>query len=164
MIQRIESIVELTLITGKKCHFKRRSNSTTIYLLTLTLKKRSERCQRWCFKRSLVDQFLQRWPTLIPTSIIYESQINIITVIGKSSIKQSKIQTINFSPDSQLLIIEKEAYSFSPIEKLFIPPQIKEICEKTFGFCHELVTVEIPPNSELQKIQKNAFLLSILVL
>ena len=52
----IDSIVELTLIAGKKGHFKRRSNSTTIYLLTLRLKKRSERSQRWCFKLSLIDR------------------------------------------------------------------------------------------------------------
>lgn len=93
----------------------------------------------------------------IPSSIIYESQIYIITVIGNSSFKKSKIQTINFSPDSQLQIIDSLAFSLSQIESISIPPSVTKICQQAFSNCSKLRRVEIPRNSQLQIIEREAF-------
>lgn len=60
-------------------------------------------------------------------------------------------QILNFK------LLKKKAFYNTSIEYICIPPNVKEIDEEIFNFCKKLKVVEIPPDSELQTINKWAF-------
>lgn len=94
----------------------------------------------------------------IPRSIKYENQEYIIIRIGKNSFKSSyKIKSIRFHPDSEVKIIDDEAFYESKIVSISIPPSLRKIGKRSFTFCEDLTKFEIPINSELKEIGKYAF-------
>ena len=77
-----------------------------------------------------------------------------------SSYSFSKIKTLKsvvFSQNSELISIEKEAFSHSSIEKISIPSTVNQICESSFLRCNHLKSVDFALNSELILINDEAF-------
>lgn len=62
-----------------------------------------------------------------------------------------------FTDNSELQIIDKNAFSNTLIETITIPSSVKEICEKAFINCSKLKKVIFQNDSELELIGKNAF-------
>lgn len=58
---------------------------------------------------------------------------------------------------SKLEKIGPYAFELTAIEKNFIPYRVKEISNGTFNFCQNLKEIEFPENSQLQKINEDAF-------
>ena len=95
---------------------------------------------------------------LIPRSINYETQEFIITRIFKGAFKDSdQIKLVQFPSDSELQIIEKEAFANSSIEKIIFPSSVTKICENSFYQCENLSRIEFLPNSKLHIIESDAF-------
>lgn len=53
--------------------------------------------------------------------------------------------------------IEKNTFSYTQIEEIFIPSTVIQICENAFYDSRKLQRIEIPINSKLQTIETNAF-------
>ena len=95
---------------------------------------------------------------LLPRSIQYNSQEYIIKSIEPCSFKNNKqLKSIEFSQDSELDSIGKEAFTNSSIESIAIPSQVKEIKESTFYECNNLKTVKFTENSQLSLIENHSF-------
>ena len=94
---------------------------------------------------------------LIPRSIVYNSKEYVITSILHWAFQFSEIKTVKFSADSEIITIDRLAFSESSIESFTIPPHLKQIKEFAFVFCKQLRSIEIPPNSELETIENDAF-------
>lgn len=81
-----------------------------------------------------------------------------IKIIGHNAFSFcSQLQTIEFTENSELQIIDKFAFLSSSIEFLKIPSHLKIINERAFSQCRKLKTIEVPINSELQRIGSCAF-------
>lgn len=93
----------------------------------------------------------------IPRSIKYENSEFIVISILESSFENSKISSIRFPLDSEVRVIEKNAFKSSLLVSINIPRHVTKISEGIFSFCHFLKNIEYHPNSELQVIEKNAF-------
>lgn len=96
---------------------------------------------------------------IIPRSLQYEGQEYIITRIMKDSFNSpyEEITSVQFAKDSNLLIIEKEAFNKSYLEKIDIPASITTICEAAFENSMYLKETNIPNDTHLQTIKRNAF-------
>ncbi|KAK8838499.1 hypothetical protein M9Y10_033127 [Tritrichomonas musculus] len=84
----------------------------------------------------------------IPTSILYNNKEYIITCISSGAFKGSNtIKSVQFPLDSEVRIIEKNAFVESSIEKLFIPSKMSVLEE---GWCNgtsRLTNVGVMPNN-----------------
>lgn len=82
-----------------------------------------------------------------------------ITHIPELALKKcNSLNTIEFSPKSQLNIIDNHLFGFLPIgEKISIPSTVTSIGVCSFIFCKNLKKVEILPNSQLKSIKALAF-------
>ena len=84
----------------------------------------------------------------IPTSILYSNKEYIITCISSGAFKGSNtIKSVQFPLDSEVRIIEKNAFVDSSIEKLFIPSKMSVLEE---GWCNgtsRLTNVGVMPNN-----------------
>ncbi|KAK8865151.1 hypothetical protein M9Y10_010685 [Tritrichomonas musculus] len=106
----------------------------------------------------ICDNDLISGDVLIPRSINYETQEFIITSILKGAFKDSdQIKLVQFPSDSELQIIEKEAFTNSSIEKIIFPSSVTKICENSFYQCENLSRIEFPPNSKLHIIESDTF-------
>ena len=72
---------------------------------------------------------------IIPSSIIYELKEYKIISISKDAFKQSYIKSMQFSPDSELQIIDEHAFDSSFIENFTIPPHLTKIGSYAFHDC-----------------------------
>ena len=80
-----------------------------------------------------------------------------IKIIGSYSFnKCDKLKSITFESNSNLEVIEEDAFSYSSIESISIPPRVKSIKKNAF-YSSQLKYVYFQPNSELEMIGKNAF-------
>ena len=68
-----------------------------------------------------------------------------------------KLETVNFSENSKLKIIDKHAFYNCIFFCITIPQHVKHIGENAFHYCWRLNAIEIPENSELQTISNRAF-------
>ena len=97
----------------------------------------------------------------ISKSIKHENEeyiINKITGPDNDSNSFDKIKSVVFSDDSQITIIEKNAFArFINLKKIIIPSHVKIIGEHAFYHCDGLQSVEFSNNSELQSIGLYAF-------
>lgn len=95
---------------------------------------------------------------IIPFSIKHQSFEFIITSISESAFKNNvKIKSISFSSNSQLLLIENEAFSHSSLQYITIPSHTSQLGERVFEYCNDLITVGFSDNSELIIISKETF-------
>lgn len=69
----------------------------------------------------------------------------------------SKINQIEFAPNSELITISDYAFSSSSIENIVIPSSVCEIGQYSFSYCKNLKKVEFLSNSNLVSIEKGAF-------
>lgn len=108
---------------------------------------------------SVIDQKNFKKDIIIPRSVNYESNEYTITSISKRAFQFSQIDTVQFSPDSSIQTIEPEAFFFSTIQCISIPPSLIEL--KT-GWCSDtkrLSKVIISPNNEIYKIHEDKFII-----
>ena len=78
---------------------------------------------------------------------------NFIEIIGPNSFGfVEKRKCVEFHPNSKLRRIEKYAFFQSLIEKITLPPSLKQIDCYAFYNCYKLKLVEIPQNSHLLSI------------
>ena len=82
---------------------------------------------------SVIDQKNFKKNIIIPRSVNYESNEYTITSISKRAFLFSQIGTVQFSPDSRIQTIEPEAFFFSTIQCISIPPSLIEL--KNLKFC-----------------------------
>lgn len=93
----------------------------------------------------------------IPRSIIFEEKEYIITSISeKAFCGRGNLRSVQFPPDSEILIIDRSAFDSSSIEEIKIPPSLTTIGSFALSGCQNL-TIEIPINSNLQQIKCGAF-------
>lgn len=84
----------------------------------------------------------------IPKSIQYKSSEYIVTSILRKAFKSSPVNTIQFSNDSELEMIEREAFKDLPIENFTIPSKLKELKE---GWCTNLTNlnnINVSPDNQ----------------
>lgn len=95
---------------------------------------------------------------LIPKTITYESQKYSITDIFERAFQFSKnIKSIQFSEQSEIRTIGKNAFFASTLSKIKIPKNVKCIEERAFSFCKQLKSIEFFENSELNSIGSHSF-------
>ena len=86
-------------------------------------------------------------------------------VIGKSDLKSDEFDVLVFASRELKSVtippfvkhIGSYAFSSSLITKISIPSHVETFCEGAFSGCNELCNIEISPDSELRRIEKNAF-------
>lgn len=84
-------------------------------------------------------------------------------VIGKSDINNDYYDTLVFALEDEvqipsfIKIIGAFSFCNTKLECFYLPPQITRICEGAFINCEKMTQFEIPPNSELEVIEKDAF-------
>lgn len=118
----------------------------------------------------------------IPRAVKYNSSDYLITKISESAFEESKIETVEFSSDSEIQTIEDFAFSIcknlhtikipsnskiqnigqgafnsTSIKSFTIPYHLKVISKYLFSGCSSLQHIEIPMNCELQTIKSLAF-------
>lgn len=95
---------------------------------------------------------------LIPYSITHLNYVYVITCIGKESFHRNKnIRSVIFPENTRVQKIEDNAFQFSSIEKIIIPPTVTEFGNNVFEFCKNLQTIKFPPNSPLSSLGKSTF-------
>lgn len=89
-------------------------------------------------------------------------------ILGKSDNLSEEFEVILFARRDikavtiplNIKTIASYAFDCSTIEKVFIPPHLTKIGISSFCMCQKLRQVEISPDSQLQIIEKNAFMYS----
>ena len=95
----------------------------------------------------------------IPKTVKYKNQDFSVTSILKNSFYyNNSVKTVRFPKDSELKVIQKQAFNTSDIEKITIPPHVVKICNEAFANCFHLKSFEFSENSEIQTIEDHAFL------
>ena len=99
-------------------------------------------------KAKIVDYYEDRNNFLIPRSIKYKSKEYIVISISKDAFEMSQnIKSIRFESDSELQIIEKDAFTCSSIESIFIPASVIDIKAGWCIYADKLTTVKIDPKN-----------------
>lgn len=81
-----------------------------------------------------------------------------VRIIGPYALNLcSCIEKVDFSEDSKLQSIEKNAFSYSSIKSICLPSTVESICDSSFCFCRNLSEVNFCDDSELRRIEKNSF-------
>lgn len=81
-----------------------------------------------------------------------------ITIISNSSFSDChSLSKVEIPQNSQLQIIENEAFAGSAIESIFIPSKVKEIGDTIFSECFNLLIIEFGENSEISSLEKLTF-------
>lgn len=93
---------------------------------------------------------------LIRKNILSITVPSFIKYISSYSFSESNIEKVDFSKDSQLLIIEKLAFAYSQLNRLKIPKKVSVICEFAFSDS-SIKSIEFEDDSDLEIIGKNAF-------
>lgn len=100
--------------------------------------------------RFVQNNTIQNGVVNIPKSIIYEDTEFIITHLCENSFKNvSNVETVKFSEDSEIKVIERNAFSSSSIKHLCIPSSIAEFNEN-WCFDSKITEIEI-----IEREQKN---------
>lgn len=90
----------------------------------------------------------------IPRSINHESQEFVIKSIKEGAFRNCRFKSLRFSVDSELQVIEKNAFASSSLKTLFIPSTVTELkeawCRRTFKLVNVTVDERNPyfKNSE----------------
>ncbi|KAK8841773.1 hypothetical protein M9Y10_026722 [Tritrichomonas musculus] len=86
---------------------------------------------------------------------IIPSNIEVINSYSFSDCK--KLNSIEFSNNSNLREIKKNAFSRCSIENIVIPANVIRLSQKVFDQCYNLKKVEFEENSKIHSIDKNTF-------
>ena len=113
----------------------------------------------WCKSTSKLTKI-----TIMPNNESYQ-YIDNKMVIGKDDKKSDNYDVLIFvrrdieeiTIPTFIKRIASYALSETRIQKVSIPPHITKICEGAFYHCEQLYQVEIPPDSELETIEREAF-------
>lgn len=96
---------------------------------------------------------------IIPRSIIHDSKEYIVDRISRRSLKLNlRINSIQFAPDSEVKIIEKESFFISSIKSITLPSSLIKLEEEWFSGASSLMTVKVCPNNPLFSIYDNKLL------
>ena len=106
---------------------------------------------------SLIRYQISTPEIIIPRSIKHKSKEYTVTRISYEALKYFNSRSVLFEPNSELRIIEKNAFSSSNMLSIMIPSHVTQIGEGAFSFCTYLYQFEFEPNSELRTIEKDAF-------
>lgn len=94
----------------------------------------------------------------VPRYMNFQNRLFIITTIKKDSFRSnSNIKSVLFANDSDLHIIEEDAFYDSSIERIQIPSSVISIEQSAFCFCKNLTTIIIPPDSKITVISSSLF-------
>ena len=100
------------------------------------------------FTAQLVHSPRAKFNICVPKSIIYQSQEYIVTKIKQGSFENNiSIKKLEFPEDSSLFLIEKNSFSNSSIESIYIPEKLEELQD---GWCNKtkkLKTVILSPKN-----------------
>ena len=89
---------------------------------------------------------------------VIPAQISIIKESSfSSSHRNKKLKSIKFEANSELKIIEKQAFDDAEIEDLLIPASVEKIGCESFLSNFKLKSVRFPSNSKLKEISYSAF-------
>ena len=81
-----------------------------------------------------------------------------IKIIAPFAFSQCKnLQKVEFPIESELFLIDKNAFESSSITKISIPSHVRQIGKYAFNNCHNIETVEFSDDSELELIGDHAF-------
>lgn len=81
-----------------------------------------------------------------------------IEIIGPYSFENcEKLQTIEFSNNSKIRVIDESSFEFSKLKKISIPSSVTKIGQLAFGFCGRLSEIIIPKDSKINQIDDYAF-------
>lgn len=93
---------------------------------------------------------------LVPRSVYYKSREYIITSISeKAFAKSSQLKSLQFSSDSELRLIEKDAFMLSSIQSLTIPSSLIELNTNWCKATTNLTEIKIMPNNQRFKLLDN---------
>ncbi|KAK8839009.1 hypothetical protein M9Y10_032473 [Tritrichomonas musculus] len=93
---------------------------------------------------------------LIPRSVYYKSHEYMITSVSeKAFAKSSQLKSIQFSSDSELRLIEKDAFMLSSIQSLTIPSSLFELNTNRCKATINLTEIKIMPNNQRFKLLDN---------
>ena len=81
-----------------------------------------------------------------------------ITKIASNAFSKCSIKNIEFHDDSQLVLIDNNAFYSSHLESICIPSNVVNIGQRAFKECNELETVEFQHDSKLKIIDEDAFI------
>ncbi|KAK8887212.1 hypothetical protein M9Y10_038250 [Tritrichomonas musculus] len=87
--------------------------------------------------------------------IVIPRSIRIISSFAFSGCQT--LQKIEFEEGSELVLIDKYAFSDSAINEISLPLHIRQINESAFSDCNQLSTINILEDAELETIDKYAF-------
>lgn len=97
---------------------------------------------------------------IIPHDIIYKGKKYIITQFNDSITGFQYIKSIKFASNSELQEINRDLLANTYLEEIFVPSNVRKICNGAFFQCYRLRKISFPQNSKLQIIEKNSFYLS----
>lgn len=72
------------------------------------------------------------------------------------------LEKITFQKDSKLTRNKSNAFSFTSINSITIPKNVKIIGKSAFFFCEKLKTIKFEEDSKLEIIKKDAFIYSLI--
>lgn len=98
----------------------------------------------------------------IPPNIRYISSYSfffstITNIIIESFSLCKKLRRIEFAEDSQLQIIEEDAFAHSQIASICIPKHVTQIKENAFYECYNLQIIEVAEQSSITRETLNDF-------
>ena len=104
------------------------------------------------FTDQLALQAWQLYPNAICGEIEEEEKILLHAMVWcqvyPNIVKQTlEFLEVNFSQNSKLSKIGKEAFHRSNLKRISIPPNVTKINDGTFSFCRSLESIDIPENS-----------------
>lgn len=95
---------------------------------------------------------------LIPYSITHLNYVYVITCIGKESFQRNcNIGSVIFPENTKVEKIEDNAFEFSTIETIIIPPTVIEFSDNVFNLCNNFKNIKFPSNSPIFSLGKSTF-------
>jgi hypothetical protein len=80
-----------------------------------------------------------------------------VRVLGRFGFKESKLQTIQFEPESEVAQIEMSCFESCPLASICIPRSVRQIGDCCFSSCTDLETVTFEPGSQVIHIGNASF-------
>lgn len=122
------------------------TSSATIDSIEYTLNKDNKTASVKCVQmREIKTDFI-----IIPRSINYESIEYVVTKINKDAFSLNQIlKFIQFSDDSEIQVIEENAFELSSIEQFIVPPSLTEFTTKSFFLTTKLSKITVMPGNPI---------------
>lgn len=96
---------------------------------------------------------------IIPHHFRYQKKNYIITIIKSNAFYENTIDSIAFAKNSEVTTFEDEAFSYSSIRFLQIPPKLKVIESRCFFLLKNLIAFDVSPKNQLFTFYNNELLI-----